>query len=165
MARFGSSGRADVRAPRPPTAASVAASSVSWRPSELRERARGLAPTAGRVADRLVARRWRTTATVRGLAAVTTDLVEEARRRHGTLPTATAALGPRAHRRRCSWPGLKRDERLSLEFSGDGPLRGVLVDATPAGAVRGFVLRPATTCRPARGKLDVGGALGRACSA
>src|SRR5262249_5217602 len=56
---------------------------------------------------------------------------------------------------------IKRDERLSLEFSGDGPLRGVLADATPDGDARGFVLRPATHLPPRRGKLDVGGALGR----
>jgi molecular chaperone Hsp33 len=30
---------------------------------------------------------------IRGLACVTTDLVDEARRRHNTLPTALAALG------------------------------------------------------------------------
>ncbi|NMC72817.1 MAG: Hsp33 family molecular chaperone HslO, partial [Geobacteraceae bacterium] len=30
---------------------------------------------------------------VRALACVTTDLADEARRRHGTLPTASAALG------------------------------------------------------------------------
>src|SRR5207247_2803661 len=56
---------------------------------------------------------------------------------------------------------LKADERVSLQFSGDGPLRGILVDATPEGAVRGFVSRPLTHLPPRGGKLDVGGALGR----
>jgi len=37
----------------------------------------------------------------------------------------------------------------------------VLVDATPDGDVRGYVLRPATHLPPRGGKLDVGGALGR----
>src|SRR5690606_13576038 len=55
---------------------------------------------------------------------------------------------------------LKRDERLGIELSGDGPLRGVLADATPDGDVRGFVLRPRTHLPPKNGKLDVGGALG-----
>ncbi len=99
--------------------------------------------------------------TVRALAAVTTDLVEEARGRHATAPTATAALGRALTGALLLAATIKRDERLSLEFSGDGPLRGVLVDATPDGDTRGFVLRPATHLPPRAGKLDVGGALGR----
>lgn len=98
---------------------------------------------------------------VRAFAAVTTDLVEEARRRHGTLPTATAALGRALTGALLLAATIKRDERLALEFSGDGPLRGVLADATPGGDARGFVLRPRTHLPPRAGKLDVGGALGR----
>ena len=98
--------------------------------------------------------------TVRALAAVTTELVEEARVRHGTLPTATAALG-RALTAALLLGGLVKDEeRVSLQFSGDGPLGGILVDATPTGAVRGFVSRPQTHLPPRNGKLDVGGAVG-----
>ncbi len=111
------------------------------------------------MADRL-ARALAHDGTVRVLAAVTTDLVEEARRRHGTAPTATAALGRALTGALLLAATIKRDERLSLEFSGDGPLRGVLVDATPDGDVRGFVTRPATHLPPRAGKLDVGGALG-----
>ena len=98
---------------------------------------------------------------MRALAAVTTDLVDEARGRHGTAPTATAALGRALTGALLLAATIKRDERLSLEFSGDGPLRGVLVDATPDGDARGFVLRPDTHVPPRAGKLDVGGALGR----
>jgi molecular chaperone Hsp33 len=112
------------------------------------------------VADRL-ARALAHGGTVRALAAVTTDLVEEARDRHGTAPTATAALGRALTGALLLAATIKRDERLSLEFSGDGPLRGVLVDATPDGDTRGFVLRPDTHLPPRAGKLDVGGALGR----
>jgi molecular chaperone Hsp33 len=112
------------------------------------------------VADRL-ARALAHGGRVRALAAVTTGLVEEARSRHGTAPTATAALGRALTGALLLAATIKRDERLSLEFSGDGPLRGVLADATPDGDARGFVLRPATHLPPRRGKLDVGGALGR----
>ena len=112
------------------------------------------------MADRL-ARALAYGGTVGALAAVTTGLVEEARRRHGTAPTATAALGRALTGALLLAATIKRDERLSLEFSGDGPLRGVLADATPDGDARGFVLRPATHLPPRRGKLDVGGALGR----
>jgi molecular chaperone Hsp33 len=99
--------------------------------------------------------------TVRALAAVTTGLVEEARGRHGTRPTATAALGRALTGALLLAATLKRDERLGLEVAGDGPLRGLLADATPAGDVRGFVYAPDTHLPPRNGKLDVGGAIGR----
>jgi molecular chaperone Hsp33 len=98
---------------------------------------------------------------VRGLAAVTTDLVEEARRRHNTLPTATAALGRALTAVLLLGAMRKAGERVSLQWSGDGPLGGMLVDATPEGAARGFVNRPATDLPARNGKLDVGGAVGR----
>jgi molecular chaperone Hsp33 len=108
-----------------------------------------------------IARALAADGSVRALAAVTTGLVDEARERHGTLPTATAALG-RALTSALLLAGLlENDQRVSLEFSGDGPLRGILVDATPGGTARGFVSRPATHLPPRNGKLDVGGALGR----
>src|SRR5262249_34309623 len=138
-----------------PTATSGGASSASsapttwcarWRPPD--------------VADRL-ARMLSADGTVRGLAAVTTDLVEEARVRHGTLPTATAALGRTLTAALLLGGLLKTEERVSLQFSGDGPLGGILADATPEGTVRGFVSRPQTHLPPRRGKLDVGGAVGR----
>src|SRR5206468_653690 len=89
------------------------------------------------------------------------ELVEEARVRHGTLPTATAALG-RALTAGLLLGGLsKADERVSLQWSGDAPLGSILVDATPGGQVRGFVSRPQTHLPARAGKLDVGGAVGR----
>ena len=98
---------------------------------------------------------------MRGLAAVTTDVVEEARQRHGTLPTATAALGRGLTAALLLGGLLKTGERISLEVSGDGPLGCLLADATPEGGVRGFVSRPQTDLPSRRGKLDVGGAVGR----
>jgi len=112
------------------------------------------------VADAL-ARTLTADGAVRGLAAVTTELVEEARIRHGTLPTATAALGRALTAALLLGGLLKTDERVSLQWSGDGPLGGILVDATPDGAARGFVSRPQTHLPPRNGKLDVGGAVGR----
>jgi molecular chaperone Hsp33 len=98
--------------------------------------------------------------TVRGVAAVTTELADEARTRHGTFPTATAALGRALSSALLLAATGKRDERLSLEFTGDGPLRGILAEATPEGTARGFAFRPKTDVPPRNGKLDVGGALG-----
>lgn len=98
---------------------------------------------------------------VRVLAVETTAVVEDARQRHGTLPTATAALGRALTGALLLAGTLKRDERLSLEWSADGPLRGVLADATPDGDARGYVGRPLIHLPPRAGKLDVGGAVGR----
>jgi molecular chaperone Hsp33 len=111
------------------------------------------------MADRL-ARVLTTDGSVRGVAAVTTDLADEARNRHGTFPTATAALGRALTSALLLASTGKRDERLSLEFTGDGPLRGLLAEARPDGTARGFAFRPKTDVPPRNGKLDVGGALG-----
>jgi len=99
--------------------------------------------------------------TVRALAAVTTDVVEEARRRHGTYPTATAALGRALTAGLLIGATMKDEERLSIELVGDGPLRRVMITTTGLGQVRGYVARPATHLPSKRGKLDVAGAIGR----
>ena len=100
---------------------------------------------------------------VRVVAADTTALVEIARARHDTLPTATAALG------RTLTGGLllshvllkNPQDRVTLRLRGDGPLGGVIAEAGLDGAVRGYVTNPHVhlPLRP-DGKLDVGGALG-----
>lgn len=97
---------------------------------------------------------------VRALAAVTTGVVEEARRRHGTLPTATAALGRALTAGLLLGGTMKDEERLSIELVGDGPLRRVMVTTSGVGRVRGYVARPATHLPPRAGKLDVAGAIG-----
>ncbi|HWP33985.1 MAG TPA: Hsp33 family molecular chaperone HslO [Thermodesulfobacteriota bacterium] len=98
---------------------------------------------------------------LRGLAAVTTELVEEARRRHGTFPTATAALGRALTAALLLGATLKGEERISLQFNGDGPLQEVFAEADAHGRVRGYVRRPGIHLPSKDGKLDVGGALGR----
>ena len=98
--------------------------------------------------------------TVRALTAVTTGLVEEARARHQTAPTASAALGRALTAGLLLGSMLKEDETLSLQFLGNGPLRGILVDVNARGEVRGFVYHPRTHLPIRHGKLDVGGAVG-----
>ena len=98
--------------------------------------------------------------TVRALAAVTTDVVEEARRRHETFPTATAALGRTLTAGLLLGATMKDEERLSIELCGDGPLRRVMVTTNGAGQVRGYVSRPETHLPSKNGKLDVAGAIG-----
>ena len=96
-----------------------------------------------------------------GLACVTTNLVDDARRRHGTCPTATAALGRALTGGELMGALLDPDQRVALKFTGNGPLRKIIVEAEGDGTVRGYVEVPRVDLPPRNGKLDVGGAIGR----
>lgn len=99
---------------------------------------------------------------VRGYAAATTGLVEEARRRHGTSPTATVALG-RALTAAVLMSGLlKVGQRVALKWEGTGPLRKIIAEADAKGRARGYVAEPAVDLPLAHGDYDVPGALGSA---
>ena len=94
--------------------------------------------------------------------AITTELVEEARKCHDTTPLATAGLG-----RVLTGAGLMavqlKDEKnvLTLQFKGDGPAKQILATANGRGEVKGFISNPDVDMplKP-NGKLDVGGSLG-----
>ncbi|HRW79916.1 MAG TPA: Hsp33 family molecular chaperone HslO [Desulfomonilia bacterium] len=96
-----------------------------------------------------------------GLACVTTNLVDDARRRHGTCPTATTALGRALTGGELMGALLDPDQRVALKFTGNGPLRKIIVEAEGDGTVRGYVEVPRVDLPPRNGKLDVGGAIGR----
>ena len=100
---------------------------------------------------------------IRVFCAVTTDLVEEARRIHKTSRVATAALGRLLTGGAIMGAaGLKQeDDSITLQIHGDGPL-GQLIAVTDCNAkVRGYVQCPkAELPLNDRGKLDVGGAVG-----
>ncbi len=59
---------------------------------------------------------------VRVFAVRSTQLTEELRRRHNTLPTATAALGRTAAAGAMMGAMLKGKEKLTIQVKGDGPL-------------------------------------------
>ena len=99
--------------------------------------------------------------TVRALAVVTTGVVEEARARHQTAPTATAALGRTMTAGLLIGSMMKEDEQLSIQFMGNGPLKGLVTDANAQGEVRGFVYQHRAHLPIKNGKLDVGGVVGR----
>src|SRR5215467_8260442 len=90
--------------------------------------------------------------TVRALAAVTTSLADEARVRHHTAPTATAALGRALTASLLLGSMLKENEKLSLQFIGNGPLRGIFAEANGQGEARGFVYYPRTHLPLKKGK-------------
>lgn len=98
---------------------------------------------------------------VRAFAARTTNLVDEARRRHGTYPTATAALGRVLTAGGLLSANLKGDDLLTLRFMGNGPLGAIICSVDTRGYLRGYVQNPEVHL-PGRGnKLDVGGAVGK----
>ncbi|WP_157912915.1 Hsp33 family molecular chaperone HslO [Candidatus Promineifilum breve] len=98
----------------------------------------------------------------RGYAASTTGLVEEARLRHNTSPTATVALG-RALTAAALMSGLlKVGQRVALKWEGSGPLRKIIVEADSKGRVRGYVAEPGVDLSLLHDEHDVAGAIGSA---
>lgn len=99
---------------------------------------------------------------IRALCCRTTRLCEESRLRHGTYPTATAALGRALTGAAMLGALLKREERVMLQVLGDGPLGALVAEADAHGGVRGYVRNPEVDLPPTpEGKLDVAGAVGR----
>lgn len=100
-------------------------------------------------------------ATIRLIAAVTTNLVAEACDRHKTAPTASAALGRTLTGALLLGSTYKDLEYITLRFDCDGPIGGIVAEANASGAVRGYVKNPAAHLPPnALGKLDVKGIVG-----
>lgn len=98
----------------------------------------------------------------RVFAAITTDLVEEARRRHDTWPVAGAALGRALTAGLLLGANLKGDDLLTLRILGDGPAGAIVVTANASGEVKGYIQEPHVDLPcPEGGKLPVGDAVGR----
>ncbi len=100
---------------------------------------------------------------IRAFAITSRATVEEARRLRNLSKTTTAALGRTLTAAAMMGPMMKgANDRLTLVFEGDGPIRTVVASAKPNGDVRGYVGDP-TVELPlnAAGHLDVGGSIGR----
>ena len=99
---------------------------------------------------------------IRVFAVRSTQLVDELRRRHGTYPTTTAALGRTAAAGAMMGAMLKGEEKITIQVKGDGPAGQIVIDANAHGEVRGYVDNPEVQLPSnAQGKLDVAGAVGR----
>ena len=96
---------------------------------------------------------------IRAFAATTRDLVEYARSAHNTSPVATAALGRLLTAGAMMGIMMKGEkDLLTLKIEGDGPIGGLTVTADSKGIIK---VHPEVMLPPnAKGKLDVGGALG-----
>ena len=102
---------------------------------------------------------------LRVLAAITTELSREGARRHHATGLAACALS------RGLTSGLllatltKGSERVTLQLQGDGPLRGLTIDATldpnTIGDVRGYPVYAEAAAAPALGRARVATVLGR----
>lgn len=102
-------------------------------------------------------------AQIRAFATTTRELVETARKAHDTSPVVSAALGRLMTGGVMMGAMLKGDkDLLTLQVSGDGPLKGMTVTADSRGNVKGYANNPQVMLPPnVRGKLDVGGAVGQ----
>src|ERR1051325_726676 len=100
--------------------------------------------------------------TVRCMAAVTTNLVAEAARRHDLWPTVAAALGRTLTGTLLLGSSLKELDRLTVQIVCDGPIGGITAEANARGQVRGYVRNPeAHAPYNEKGKFDVRAVVGQ----
>jgi molecular chaperone Hsp33 len=98
---------------------------------------------------------------VRCMAAVTTETVAEAARRHAVSHTVAAALGRTLTGALLLGAGLKEFDRLTVQIECDGPVGGITAETNAQGRVRGYVRNPlADAPLKPNGKFDVSGIVG-----
>lgn len=99
---------------------------------------------------------------IRAFAITSRELVEQARAYHNTSPVITAALG-RLLTGGAMMGAMMKGERdlLTLQIKCGGKAKGLVATADSQGHVKGYPQVPDVMLAPnAKGKLDVGGALG-----
>ncbi len=128
-----------------------------------------------RKTDDYIVRATAASGQIRAFAATTRNLVEDARAAHNTSPVVTAALGRLLTAGTMMGAMMKgRDDLLTLQIRGNGPMKGITVTAgspdeeTGMVSVKGYALVP-DVIMPARvypetngqkRKLNVGGVIG-----
>lgn len=99
---------------------------------------------------------------IRCFAVTACQAVEEYRAAHEATPVVTAAVG-RVLCAAAMMGAMMKGEKdlLTIQFKGEGPIRGISVTADSKGHVKGFAYEPQIDLPLApTGKLDVGGAVG-----
>ena len=91
-----------------------------------------------------------------------TEMVEEARKLHGSWNTATAALGRAMIGTTLLSATLKNEsDKLTVRIHGDGPLGYLVIDGNMHGQIKAYVNNPEVSLElNEKGKLDVRGAVG-----
>ncbi|OPJ56426.1 Hsp33 family molecular chaperone HslO [Alkalithermobacter paradoxus] len=100
--------------------------------------------------------------TIRIFAALTTEMVENARKTHNTTPVATAALGRTLTASSIMGLMMKGEkDKLTITIKGNGPIGSIVTVANSKGVVKGYVSNPDVDV-PLKyaGKLDVSAAVG-----
>lgn len=99
--------------------------------------------------------------TIRFMAAITTDTVTEAVRRHETSPTVSAAFGRVITGTLLLGASLKEFDRLSVKIEAIGAVGGIVAETNKEATVRGYVRNPnAELPTKQNGKFDVSGIIG-----
>lgn len=89
------------------------------------------------------------------------DMVEEARQRHDTWYTATAALGRTLIGTALLAANLKGNDRMTSTIQGQGPIGRIHAEGDARGNVRGYVSNPKVALDANQdGKIDVKAAVG-----
>lgn len=99
---------------------------------------------------------------IRIIGAETTELVDNAVKIHKCAPTAAAAFGRMLTAGSLMGSMLKSEkDALTLQISGGGEARGIVVTAHADASVKGYIGNPSVDLPlNTKGKLDVGGAIG-----
>lgn len=100
---------------------------------------------------------------IRVFVAITTDMVEKARKIHSTTPVSTAALGRTITAASIMGYMLKGEkDKLTLQILGTNEIKSIVAVADSKGNVKAYISNPnAQTTFNDKGKLDVGGAVGK----
>lgn len=99
----------------------------------------------------------------RAYAVNATGVVAEAQRRHDTWSASSAALGRTLTATLLlSTSMMKGQESMTVKVQGDGPAKGIVVDADAHGHVKGYIVEPHVHLPlNAQGHIDVSGAVGK----
>ena len=98
----------------------------------------------------------------RVFACQTTNLLEEARAKHGLWPTASAALGRVMSATLMMGAMNKNNEKMTITINGGGPIGTILATTHSDGKIKAFVANPEVHYTyNDTGKLAVGVAVGK----
>lgn len=99
---------------------------------------------------------------MRVFACQTTNLLEEARAKHGLWPTASAALGRVMSATLMMGAMNKNNEKMTITINGGGPIGTILATTHSDGKIKAFVANPEVHYTyNDTGKLAVGVAVGK----